>query len=222
MYIIVAGGGIVGRGITKELSKNHDVVVIDQDINNCEKISSKYGAVAILGDATNINTLKDAGIEKCDYALGVMAQDKNNLLFSLLCKNYDIKNIFVRMRDPEYRTAYELAGATNIGHSVQMMVNKFVLDIQNPDIRRVASLSNGKAEICIITLDEKAKATGETVMEIANKKGFPDDIVIAGLFDLREDKFIVPKGNTIISKGSQIFLVGPNEAIEKAHQFFLK
>lgn len=222
MYIIVAGGGIVGRGITKVLSQSHDVVVIDKDVNNCEKISSKYGAVAILGDATNINTLKDAGIEKCDYALGVMAQDKSNLLFSLLCNNFGIKNIFVRMRDPEYRTAYELAGATNIGHSVQMMVNKFVLDIENPEIRRVASLSNGKAEICIITLNEKSKVTGKTVIDIANSKGYPTDIVIAGIFDLNEDKFIVPKGNTSIPKSSQIFLVGSSEAIERAHKFFIK
>lgn len=222
MYIIIAGGGIAGRGITKALSKTHDVVVIDNELENCEKISSKYGAVAILGDAANINTLKEAGIEKCDYALGVMPEDKNNLLFALLCKNFGIENIFVRMRDPEYKTAYELAGATNIGHSVQMIVDKFVLDIENPEIRLVASLSNGKAEICIITLNEHAKVTGQTIMQIAKSKGYPSDIVIAGVFDLKDDKFIIPKGNTIIPPVSQIFLVGSSKAIDRAHQFFLK
>lgn len=222
MFIIIAGGGIVGRGITKILSKSHDVVVIENNFENCEKISSRYGAVAIAGDATNLNTLRDAGIEKCDYALGVMGEDSSNLLFALLCKNFGIKNIFVRMRDPEYRTAYQLAGATNIGHSVEMMVNKFVLDIENPEIRRVVSLSNGKAEVCIITLNESAKATGMTIMDIAKNKGFPDEIVIAGLFDLEKDEFIIPKGSTTIKSKNQIFLVGPSKAIEKAHEFFLK
>ncbi len=222
MFILIAGGGIVGRGITKTLSKHHDVVVVEPNYDNCEKISAKYGAVAIQGDATKLNVLKDAGIEKCDYAIGVVGEDSKNLLFSLLCKNFGVKNIFVRMIDPEYREAYELAGATNIGHSVQMMVNKFVLDIENPEIRRVASLSNGKAEICIITLNNKAKCTGKKIMDIAKTKGFPSDIVIAGLFDLEKDEFIVPNGNTVIRDSNQIFIVGAREAIRKTHQFFLK
>jgi len=219
MYILIAGGGIVGRGLTKILSKKHDLVVVDEHYDNCEKISSKYGAVAIQGDATKIATLREAGIEKADIAIGVMGQDSANLLFALLAKNHAVKEIFVRMRDPEYREAYELAGATNIGHMVQMMVNKFVLDIENPNIRRVASLSKGKAEVCIISLDEKSKATGMKIMDIAGNKNFPDDIVIAGLFDTEKDTFIVPRGNTIVGKCNQVFLVGPRDAINKAYKF---
>lgn len=222
MYILIAGGGIVGRGIAKALVKNHDVVVIDKDYANCEKIAASYGAVALQGDATNLNTLKEAGIEKCDYALGVMGQDANNLLFSLLCKNFGIQHIFVRMRDPEYRTAYKLAGATNIGHAVQMMVNKFVLDIENPEIRRVASLSSGKAEVSIITLPETSKANGEKIMDLAKHKHFPTDVVIAGIFDAEADAFIVPNGQTVIKGDHQIFLVGSRSAIRAAYLFLVK
>ena len=222
MNIIIAGGGVVGRGITKALSKNHNVVVIDPVYENCEKISSRYGALAIQGDATKIATLRDAGIEKCDVAIGVMGEDSGNLLFALLSKNHDVKEIFVRMREPEYREAYELAGATNIGHSVEMMVSKFVLDIENPAIRRVASLSNGKAEICIITLDERSRVSGVKIMDLATRPNFPKDIVIAGLFDRESDTFIVPKGGTVIESQYQVFLVGPREAIKKAYKFFEK
>lgn len=222
MYIIIAGGGIVGRSITKVLSKNHDVVVIDPNYDNCEKISSQYGAVAIQGDATKIAALKEAGVDKCDIAIGVMSEDSKNLLFALLSKNAHIKEIFVRMRDPEYRDAYELAGATNIGHSVQMMVNKFVLDIENPEIRRVASLSNGKAEVCIITLPDKSKMTGMNIKDLTSHKKFPDDIVVAGLFNSTTDMFIAPRGDSIIEEGSQVFLVGSRTSINKAHLFLTK
>ncbi len=222
MYIIIAGGGIVGRGITKELSKIHDVVVIDPSFENCERIASLYGALAIQGDATKISTLREAGIEKCDIALGVMSEDTKNLLFALLSKNHGVEQIFVRMRDPEYKDAYELAGATNIGHSVDMIVSKFVLDIMNPEIRTVASLSNGKAQICIITLSAKAKVAGMSIRDIAQNKDFPNDIVIAGLFDIEQDAFVVPKGNTIIGENNQIFLVGPRDAINKAQRFLVR
>lgn len=221
MYIIIAGSGIVGRGIAKFLSKNHDVVVIDPTYENCEIVSSRYGVVAIQGDATQISTLREAGIHKCDIAMGVMSEDNKNLLFALLSKNHGVKEIFVRMRDPEYRDAYDLAGATNIGHSVEMMVNKFVLDVENPEIRRVASLKNGKAEISIVTLKENSSIPGRTIADIASNVKFPKNIVIAGLFDTASDTFIVPKGNTVIGKNNQVFLVGPRVAVEKAQRFFV-
>jgi len=222
MFILIAGGGIVGRNITKSLAKNHDVVVIDKDIKNCEKIASKYGAIAIHGDATNINTLKEAGIEKADYALGVMRYDAENLLFSLLAKNFKIKNIFVRMRDPEYKEAYEIAGATNIAHTVDMMTKKFIYDIENPEIRTVASLRNGRANISIITIPENSWIYGKTISEITKLRKFPEKIVVAGIFNQDIDKFIVPRGSTIVEKNSQIFLVGKKEDIKKAYEILIK
>lgn len=218
MYIVIAGGGIVGKTIVKELSKQHDVVVIESNYEYCQDISAKYGAVAIHGDATSIQTLKEAGIESCDYALGVMDDDTQNLLFALLCKNFKIKNIFVRMRNPEYREAYELAGATNIGNSVQMMANKFVLDIENPNMRRVASLSKGKADVIIISLEEEFKYKGKSIAEITSLAGFPIDVVIAGVFDTESDEFIVPRGNTQITTHNQLFMVGKRASIKKAYR----
>lgn len=222
MYIVIAGAGIVGRNLTKHLSKEHDVIVIDKEKKQCEKIYSNYGAVAINGDATNINILKEAKIEKADYAIAAMRYDKHNLLFSILAKNFDVENIFVRMRDPAYREAYEIAGATNIGHSVKMMVDKFVLDIADPEIRTVASLRNGKAEISIFSIPENAKCSGKTISDIASDKKFPNDTVIAGIFDSESDKFIVPRGDMKIHENNQIFLVGTEQDIQKAYEFLKK
>lgn len=222
MYIIIAGGGIVGEGIAKQLTDKHDVVVIDNDKKRCEKVYSKIGAVAIHGDATNINILKEAGIQKADYAIAAMRYDKHNLLFSILAKNFDVENIFVRMRDPDYKEAYVIAGATNIGHSVKMLVDKFVLDIDEPEIRNVVSLRNGRAEISIITIPEGAKCSGKSVSEIASHDKFPNETVIAGIFDIEKDEFIFPRGNKTIREKNQLFLVGTEENIQKAYNFLRK
>lgn len=222
MYIIIAGGGIVGRNLTKALSKNHDIVVIDKDKTTCEQIYSRYGAVAINGDATTIRTVSDAGIEGCDYALAVMPKDSDNLIFALLAKNFGVKNIFVRMRDPEYEDAYRLAGATNIGGTVQMTVKKFVWDIENPEIRRVISFHDGKAEICIVTIPENSGISGKTVSQIVANEKFPKECLVAGIFDQNRDELIIPRGDTPISSGNQVFLVANRENVTKAFQILRK
>jgi len=222
MYVIVAGGGIVGRNITKQLNKNHDIVVIDSNREACEHIYSKYGAVSIHGSATNINVVKDAGIETCDYALAVMPRDEDNLLFALLAKNFGVKHIFVRMRDPDYEEAYKLAGATNIGRTVQMMVKKFVWDIDNPEIRRVASLRGGKAEVSIVTIPDNSRISGMTVSDIVAGGKFPQNCLIAGIFDQEKDELIIPRGHTQIISGNQVFLIANRDDVAKAFEILRK
>ena len=175
MYIIIAGGGIAGSNLTKNLVKKHDVIVIEKEQSVAEKIYSRYGAVSVLGNATRIDVLKEAGIEKCDIAIGVMRDDADNLSFSLLAKNFGVDKIMVRMREPEYENAYQMAGATNIAATMELIVEKFILDIEEPDVRKVASLGEGKAEVSILTIPDNSQISGMQISEIVSKKNFPEN-----------------------------------------------
>ncbi|MFW6270647.1 MAG: potassium channel family protein [Bacillota bacterium] len=222
MYIIIAGGGIVGRTLTRDLVKKHDVVVIDTDQRVCERIYSNYGAVTINGNATKISTLKEADMKKCDIALGVMRYDSDNLAFSLLAKDFGVEKILVRMREPEYSSAYQLAGASNIGSTTDMIANKFLMDIEEPDVRKVASLCEGNAEISILTIPEKAKCAGKTISEIASSPDFPDNSIIAGIYNKEKKNLIIPRGSKKIEENNQVFIITSKEKTKKAARALMK
>lgn len=221
MYIIIAGGGIAGRNLTKDLVNKHDVIVIEKKQSVAEKIYSRYGAVTVLGSATRIDILKEAGIEKCDVAIAVMRDDADNLSFSLLAKNFGVEKILVRMREPEYENAYEMAGATNIAATMELIVDRFITDIEEPDVRKVASLGDGKAEVSILTIPSDSKISGMKISEIVSQKNFPENCVIAGIFDKKQDRYIVPRGNREIFAGNQVFLVASKDDMERAAAFLL-
>ena len=221
MYIIIAGGGIAGRNLTKSLVQKHDVIVIEKDQSVAEKIYSRYGAVTVLGSATRIDILKEAGIEKCDVAIAVMRDDADNLSFSLLAKNFGVEKILVRMREPEYENAYQMAGATNIAATMELIVDRFITDIEEPDVRKVASLGNGKAEVSILTIPPESPISGMKISEIVSQEHFPENCVIAGIFDKAQDRYIVPRGNRQIFAGNQVFLVASKDDMERAADFLL-
>ncbi|MCC3143813.1 TrkA family potassium uptake protein [Halanaerobium sp. Z-7514] len=222
MYIIIAGGGIAGSNLTKQLVNDHDVIVIEKDQQVAERVYSRYGAVTVLGNATRIDILKEAGIEKCDVAIAVMRNDADNLSFSLLAKNFGVEKILVRMREPQYKSAYKMAGATNIAATMELIVDKFITDIEEPDVRKVASLGDGKAEVSILTIPKESKISGKKISEIVSQDNFPENCVIAGIFDKEMDRYIVPRGNREIFAGNQVFLVASKTDMEKAASFLLE
>ena len=73
MYVVIAGGGVGGAHVGQMLAnRKDDVVIIEQDRARCEKLYAETGIITINGGATDILTLKEAGIEKADVAIGTL------------------------------------------------------------------------------------------------------------------------------------------------------
>ena len=220
MYIIIAGCGLVGKGLVKQLmAHKHDVVVIDKDKEVCEDVYSDLGVVAINGSATSINVLEEAGIQKCDVAIALMRNDADNLAFALLANNFKVPQIMVRMRDPKYEHAYRLAGVTTIARMIDLFLNQLLMEIEKPKARRVITIGGGKAELIIVRIPKEGKVAGKTVSELAQHKRFPKECILAGVYNEEKQEFIFPHGNKKLNEDDQVFLVARTEDIKKATDF---
>lgn len=223
MYIIIAGCGLVGRGLAKQLiAHHHDVVVIDKDKNVCEEVYSDLGAMAISGSATSINIMEEAGIRKCEVTVALMRNDADNLAFSLLANNFKVPQIVVRMRNPKYEEAYRLAGVTTIVRMIDLFLNQLLMEIEKPKARRVITIGGGKAELIIVRIPKEGKVAGKTVSEIAQNRRFPKECILAGIYNEEKQEFIFPRGNKKVSESDQVFLVARAEDIKKATDFLIQ
>lgn len=217
MYILIAGAGVVGKELAARLHHGrHDVVVIDVNREICDELAARYGLVAVNGNATDIDILDEAGIEKADVAVALMRRDADNLSFTLLAKHFGIQRIFVRMRNPRYRTAYEKAGATRIMNPADVFIDNIVLDIEQPDFLRVATLGGGKASIVILKVPDGSVADGKTIAEVTKDEGFPKNCVVAGIYRTDTDEFIIPRGENRFKAGDRVFLVADAKQIRSA------
>jgi trk/ktr system potassium uptake protein len=205
MYITVAGGGRIGRGLAKRLVEaKHDVVVIDQSKAICESIYAEYGALTINGSATDLTVLENAGIEKSDIAIAAMRNDSDNLTFALLAKHLAVPNIHVRMNDPKYEDIYRKIGVTNIARVTELLIEQFVVNIETPELRKVISL--GDLEIDIVNVPEGSSIIDMKIADITGLKGFPDGVLFTCVFHDREKDFEVPAGDTVVREEDRLFL----------------
>jgi len=169
MYIVVTGGGMVGGGLVRSLLDNkHDVVLIEQHKELCDKL---YAA----GGATSIQALDEAGIKKADVVVAATGSDADNLACAILAKSFDVPRIIVRMRDPAYKNAYIVAGVSSIVRVTDLMVNQIMMDIENPEVRKITTIGGGKADIFIATVPDGAKIAGKSIKDIVGSRHFPNE-----------------------------------------------
>ena len=217
MYVLIAGGGVFGRGLARELVQGkHDVVVVEQKREVCEQIASRMGALTIHGSATEIETVEEAGIRKADVAVGALPTDAGNLAFAVLARNFDVPKTICRVRNPRYENAYKLAGVNQAFNTSRMFVRQIVMSIEEPDMQQVATFGRGEATIVVVSIPEGARVDGKTVSEIVQDRHFPDECVIAGIFRQSEEQFVFPRGPAEVRAGDRVFLTARAEEVREA------
>jgi trk system potassium uptake protein TrkA len=218
MYIIIAGGGVIGKNLARQLvQQKHDVVVVEVDAKACEEIYAKYGAVTINGDATDLGILEGAGIERCDIAVAVMRKDSDNLEFALLAKHHKVSQIIVRMNDPKYEEVYKTVGVDSIARTTGLLIDQIMVNIESPELRKVIGLET--IEICIFNIPMDSKCQGKTIAKVVEQKGFPRNINFTCVFEDSTKSFIVPRGNTVLNAKDRVFLCGRRTDIKTATKF---
>ena len=223
MYIIVAGAGLIGYQVTRELIENrHDVVVIDRQADVCESMYSETGAIAICGNATDINILEEAGANKADALLCLMRSAADNIACSLVARSLKIPNIIARLRNPRYEDSYKLAGVTTIVRMADLLVNQIMMEVEQPKVKKIMTLPGGKAEMYAVKIPSRAKSARMTISQVAQSKTFPNECVFTGIYKEEQGDFLIPRGNYTLEEQDTVFLVSKSQLIKQASDFLIR
>ena len=223
MYIIVAGSGTIGQPLIKLLLENgHDVVVIDKSAEVCELVYAETGALTIHGNATDLRILKQAGASKADAITCLMYSSADNIACSLLAKSLGIPRVVSRLRHPTYEEAYKLAGVTSIVRMADLLINQIMMEIEQPEVRKITSIGGGKADIYAVKIPEKGKAVGMSIKEIGQNSKFPEECVFMGIYRVDNDEFFIPRGNNVLHTNDDVFLVSKSQHITAATDFLTR
>jgi trk system potassium uptake protein TrkA len=220
MYIVVIGGGTVGGGLARRLLEGkHDVVLVDPREDVCKKLYAETGVVAIHGSGSDIEVLKEAGLDKADVVVAATDSDANNLLVAILAKSLEVPQVIVRMRSPSYENAYRVAGVSAIVRVTDLMINEMLLEIEHPTVRRITAIGGGKANIFMVVVPPGAAVSGQKVEAIAQSPRFPHECTIVAIYNQQTQQFSIPRGQQVITEGDELFVISKPEDIKKVVAF---
>lgn len=217
MYVIIAGGGALGREVaTVLLERHHDVVVIERDKSTCDAIYAEIGAVSVHGSATNLHVLRDAGGERAALLITAMPSDADNIACALIARSLGVERVIGRMRDASYEAAYEAAGVNHLIRATRMLRNQVVLHVEHPQVEEIIAIGEDAAQIFSVRVPKGGVCAGRSVSEIAAKPKFPRDCLLIGLRRAGSRALEIPRGDTCLHAGDSVMVIAAGGDIERA------
>lgn len=215
--IIIVGGGSVGREVASALHANGlSVRLIESDHEKARAAAEDLvGVMVFEGDGTDLEILKEAGVERSDYLLALTGDDENNVLSALLAKNLGIDRCTVLYSNPDYVEVLEAIGIDR-AISVNMAVANGILNsLHLGGEANVSLLYEGAGEILEFDVSEHTKILGVPLSECKMPQGS-----VIGVC-MRDGKPIFPGGDFVAQVGDRLVVFSLPTAAHKVEEILV-
>jgi len=221
MNIVLAGAGEIGLNLAKSLAhQNHNISIIDNDRDHLDIIASNEDVLTVHGDASSIEVLKNANINKADIFLAITSMEQTNLLSAIIAKRLGAKRTFARVSNPEFLSEGQQVNFTGLG--VDKIFSPRILAVKEIGrlLQRVAfsdvfEFEGGKIYSVGFKVDKTSVINNKSLIEIAQRVC---DFPLRVLTVLRDDETIIPSGNFILNEGDHIYLSVLSKDLKKVNR----
>ena len=116
MNVVIMGSGRVGAQLAALLEEDgHEVTILDIEPYSFRRLPSNFRGIALVGDGTDEDSLKKAGIEEADAFVAVTQGDNRNVMAAQIAKHiFNVPKVVCRIYDPLRQELYHTLGLETI------------------------------------------------------------------------------------------------------------
>ena len=223
MNIIIYGASELGCLIATEFFEDHDITIIDKEENFTNNFS-KLDIGFVVGDAPNVEVLKQSGIKDADLFLACSESDEVNIVACLTAKRMSGLRTVCCVGKKEYKTSLGLTKDSDFISDLYIDDIIWPEELLTQDIFRIITVSealdvenfaNGRARL----LEYRIKDNSVLVDKKVKDCEFPRDTLIVGIS--KESDLLIPSGDTVFSPDDKAIFMGLSRSLDKlAGRFF--
>ena len=208
MKMVIVGGGKVGWNLARSmLERRHTVSLIVRDRQKCEKLADELDAAIFRGDGTNVAVLEAAGTQDADVFMTVTGSDQDNLVACQVARDhFHAKKVISRVNDPRNIEPFRVLGIENIVSSTDILTKMIEQEADLAHMHLIATLNQGKAGICSMTLPSNTALDGVALKDISLPRG---TLVISLI---RRGVLTIPNGSTLLQAGDELVAVSEEKS----------
>ena len=114
--IVILGCGRVGSSFARLMYREgHNVTIVDMQSEAFRRLGTKFKGNRIVGNGTDEDVLRRAGIEKADLFFAATQGDNRNIMGAQIAKHvFDVPQVIARIYDPIRADRYRQLGITTL------------------------------------------------------------------------------------------------------------
>ena len=210
MYIIVAGGGMVGYYLTTALrAAGQEVTLIEKMRRRFDLLQEEFGDVAFLGDACEVRTLEQAGAARADLVAAVTGDDEDNLVICQMAKRkFKVKRVIARINNPKNEVTFQLLGIDETVSSTKLIYSLIEQEVEVADVIPLSALRKGHLELVEVALTEHSPSANRRVRDLT----LPESCTLAIL--VRGNNAEIILGESVLRAGDIIVAITPSAQVQ--------
>ena len=211
-HIIVCGYGRMGRLVCREFARNHRPFVVI-DINAVDLQDFEYeNGIKLIGDATNDEVLKHAGIERAHSLVTVMANDSENLFTTLSARLLNAKLIIVARVEDMQQSEQKLlrAGANRVVSPYEIGGTRVAQAVIKPTVVDFIELTT-RTEHIALQLEERKVEPNSTLAgrNLRDSRLHADHhLIIVAIKKHSGHMIFNPPADTVLEAGDILVAIG--------------
>ena len=222
MKIVILGAGQVGASVAESLvSEQNDLTVVDLDGARLRALQDRLDLRIVAGNAAHPSVLREAGIEDADLLVAVTQSDETNLVAcKLATRMFNVPRRIARVRAAEFLENEQVLGREGFEVDLAICPEQVLTDylaklVEFPEALQVLDFAEGRVSLVAVRAFRGGPLVGRPIRELRAHVPSVDARIVAVF---RQDKSLVPDGDTVIEAGDEVFCLAAASDIRHVMQ----
>jgi len=137
--IVIVGCGRVGAFLAGLLdSGGHDVTIVDLERGSFGHLPASFKGTTLMGNGTDLEVLRQAGIDKTDAFFTLTQGDNRNLMAAQVAKQvFGVKQVIAKVNDPIRANTYRKHGIVTVSRTSTLGTLLEAMLMGDPEVGKV-------------------------------------------------------------------------------------